>query len=80
MRFYVSNRGNLITASTRAAIAIQSAAFSVMTVNAALQVWTRMQYARAVIASGPHHIDALAIATCVAQQQASAAAAEVALQ
>ena len=54
---------------------------SVMTVNnAALQVWTRMQYARAVIASGPHHIDALAIATCVAQQQASAAAAEVPLQ
>ena len=38
-----------------------------------LQVWTRIQYARAVIASGPHHIDALAIATCVAQRQAAAA-------
>lgn len=45
-----------------------------------VKVWTRMQYARAVIASGPHHIDALAIATCVAQQQASSAAAEVPLQ
>lgn len=28
-----------------------------------------MQYAEAVITSGPHHVDALAIASCVAQQQ-----------
>jgi len=28
-----------------------------------------MQYAQAVITSGPHHVDALAIASCVAQQQ-----------
>ena len=26
-----------------------------------------MQYARAVVKSGPHHVDALAIASCVAQ-------------
>ncbi len=34
-----------------------------------VQVWTSMQYAQAVITSGPHHVDALAIASCVAQQQ-----------
>lgn len=33
------------------------------------RVWTSMQYAQAVITSGPHHVDALAIASCVAQQQ-----------
>lgn len=31
------------------------------------KVWTPMQYARAVVKSGPHHVDALAIASCVAQ-------------
>ncbi|KAL0036049.1 hypothetical protein WJX77_012607 [Trebouxia sp. C0004] len=33
------------------------------------RVWTSMQYAQAVITSGPHHVDALAIASCVAHQQ-----------
>lgn len=33
-----------------------------------LQVWSSEQYARAVVASGPHHVDGLAIATCAAAE------------
>ena len=34
-----------------------------------LQVWTSEQYARAVVASGPYHVDGLAVATCAAEAQ-----------
>lgn len=34
-----------------------------------LQVWSSEQYARAVVASGPYHVDALAIASCAATEE-----------
>lgn len=37
-----------------------------------LQVWTPVQYARAVVQSGPHHIDVMAIATCIAHSSNAA--------
>ena len=34
-----------------------------------MQVWSSEQYARAVVASGPYHVDALAIADCAAEEE-----------
>lgn len=36
------------------------------------KVWTPVQYARAVVQSGPHHIDVMAIATCIAHSSNAA--------
>ena len=47
--------------------------------DAFLQVWSCEQYARAVVVSGPHHVDGLAIATCVAEEMQASSGRQISL-